>query len=98
MSTETFNWVSACSRLREGKFVARKSWVELDVYIWYMPAAKIPAEWCKEPHLKRLAERNGGFVECLESIRMKTIEGKVMTGWVPSNEDSSAWDWVEVHP
>jgi hypothetical protein len=98
MSTETFNWVAAYMRMREGKFVARQAWVELDAYIWYMPAAKVPTSWCKEPHLKRLAEHNGGFIECLDAIRMKTADGKVMTGWVPDRVDSSAWDWVEVHP
>ncbi len=97
MSTETFNWEEAQRRMREGKFVARQL-TQRNTYLWYMPAAKVPADWCKEPHLKRLAERNGGFIECLEAIRMKTGDNKVMTGWYPDYADSSAEDWVEVHP
>jgi hypothetical protein len=98
MSTETFNWEEAQRRMREGKFVARKAWIELDMYIWYMPEAKVPADWCKEPHLKRLAERNGGFIECLQVIRMKLSGNRVKTGWFAEWDSTSATDWVEVHP
>lgn len=95
---ETFNWAEAYKRIRAGKFVARQAWVELGLYIWYMPEARVPAEWCKEPHLKRLAESNGGFIECLECIRMKLSGNRVKTGWFPELDSVSAEDWVEVHP
>lgn len=64
------------------------------MYLWLLPAANVPAEWCKEPHLKALAEANGGTVECLASIRMKTADGKVLTGWLASQSDMMAEDWV----
>jgi hypothetical protein len=82
--------------LKQGKKVARSGWNGKGMYLWLLPATKVPAEWCKEPHLKSLAEQNGGAVECLASIRMKTADNKILTGWLASQSDMMADDWSEV--
>ena len=79
--------------MQEGKHVARAGWNGKNMYLWLLPAATIPAEWCKEPHLKQLAEDNGGTLECLASIRMKTADNKVLTGWLASQTDMVATDY-----
>ena len=66
------------------------------MYLWLLPAANVKAEWCKEEHLKALAEQNGGEFECLASIRMKTADNKVLTGWLASQTDMLAEDWAVV--
>ena len=66
------------------------------MYLWLLPAANVKAEWCKEEHLKALAEQNGGEFECLASIRMKTADDKVLTGWLASQTDMLAEDWEVV--
>ena len=63
------------------------------MYLWLLPAAKVKAEWCREPHLKAVAESNGGEIECLGSIRMMTADKKVLTGWLASQSDMLAEDW-----
>lgn len=63
------------------------------MYLWMLPEAKVPADWCKEAHLKELAVANGGALDCLPSIRMKTADGKVLTGWLASQTDMFAEDW-----
>lgn len=88
------NFGEAIEALKEGKFVTRKGWNGKGMYLWYMPPAMIKDEWCKEPHLKALAEANGGEVECLGSIRMKTADNKVLTGWLASQTDMMSEDWV----
>lgn len=88
----------ALQAMRDGKFVARAGWNGKGMYLWIMPAATIPADWCKEPHLKKLAETNGGTVECLATIRMKTADNKVLTGWLASQSDMMAEDWVIIEP
>ena len=88
------NFGEAIEALKQGKFVARKGWNGKGMYLWLMPAATIKAEWCKEPHLKALAEANGGEIECMGSVRMKTADNKVVTGWVPSQADMFAEDWM----
>lgn len=86
----------AIEAMKQGKKVARAGWNGKGMYLWLLPAANVKAEWCKEEHLKALAEQNGGEFECLASIRMKTADNKVLTGWLASQSDMLYDDWVIV--
>lgn len=86
----------ALEAIKTGRHVSRQGWNGKGMYLWLLPAATIPAEWCKEAHLKKLAEANGGKMECLDSIRMKTADNKVLTGWLASQTDMLANDWCIV--
>jgi hypothetical protein len=44
--------------------------------------------------LKGLAEDNGGEIEALGSIRMLTSDKKILTGWLASQTDMLAEDWM----
>ena len=88
------NFGEAIEAMKNGKFATRKGWNGKNMYLWYMPPATIKAEWCKEPHLKAIADANGGEVECLSSIRMKTADNKVLTGWLASQTDMMSEDWA----
>jgi hypothetical protein len=90
------NFGQAIEALKAGKKVSRAGWNGKSMYLWLMPAAVVPAEWCKEPHLKQLAEENGGSVEALGTIRMRTADKKVLTGWLASQSDMLAEDWQVV--
>lgn len=87
----------ALEHLKNGKKVRREGWNGKGMYLWLLAAFDVPAEWCKEPHLKLLAEENGGKVSCLASIRMKTADGKVLTGWLASQTDMLSEDWELIH-
>lgn len=86
----------ALKELQDGNKIARTGWNGKGMYLWLLPAATVTAEWCKEPHLKKLAEENGGKIECLPSIRMKTADNKILTGWLASQTDMMATDWEVV--
>lgn len=86
----------AIEALKQGKRVARIGWNGRGMYLWLLPAAAVKAEWCKEPHLKALAEANGGTIEALGSVRMLTADKKVLTGWLASQTDMLSEDWVLV--
>lgn len=88
----------AIGSLKHGKMVARRGWNGKGMYLWLMQPAMVKAEWCKEPHLKALAEKNGGTIEALGSIRMLTADGKILTGWLASQTDILSEDWVLVNP
>jgi hypothetical protein len=92
----TFTFGEAIRKLKNGKRVARLGWNGKGMYLWLMPAATVKAEWCKEPHLHALAEANGGEIEALGSIRMLTADKKILTGWLASQTDVLAEDWIEV--
>jgi hypothetical protein len=87
---------AALGVLESGGKVRRAGWNGKGMYLWLLPAAKVKVEWCKEPHLKKLAEDNGGEIEALASIRMLTADKKVLTGWLASQTDMLATDWEEV--
>ena len=84
----------AVNALKAGKRVARAGWNGKGMYLWLLPAASVKAEWCREPHLKAMAEANGGEIEALGSVRMMTADRKVLTGWLASQTDLLAEDWT----
>ena len=91
------NFGDAIAALKSGNKVAREGWNGKGMYLWLMPAAMVKAEWCKEPHLKALAEANGGEIEALGTIRMFTVNAHgrqaVLTGWLASQTDMLSEDW-----
>lgn len=90
------NFGEAIQAMKDGKKVARKGWNGKGMYLWLMPPAVVKSEWCKEPHLKALAESNGGKIEALGTIRMLTADKKILTGWLASQTDILSEDWVIV--
>ena len=91
-----YTFGEALEALKQGKKVARKGWNGKGMYLCLKPAATIKAEWCKDPILKDIAEANGGEVEALGTICMKTADGKILTGWLASQTDMLLEDWVIV--
>lgn len=92
------NFGQALEALKVGKRVTRAGWNGKGMYLWLMPAATLKAEWCREPHLKAMAEANGGEIEALGTIRIYTVNAHgrraVLTGWLASQSDMLAEDWA----
>lgn len=95
--TRVFDFGTALELMRAGKYVARRGWNGKGMYLWLLPEATIKSEWCKDPHLKSLCDANGGEIKALASIRMLTANKEVLTGWLASQSDMLATDWVEVN-
>jgi hypothetical protein len=64
-----------------------------ECFLFYLPAGNIPVKIMSDPSLIKIAEENGGSLECLPSIRMKTTDNKILTGWLASLTDIVAEDW-----
>lgn len=90
---EGLTFGDAIAALKADKRVRRAGWNGKGMYLWLLPAAMVKAEWCREPHLKAVAEENGGEIEALGSIRMMTADRKVLTGWLASQTDVLSEDW-----
>lgn len=86
----------ALSWLKTGGKVTRKGWNGKGMFLWLKPAATIKSDWCKDPLLKRICDDNGGEAEALGTICMKTADGKILTGWLASQSDMLAEDWITV--
>lgn len=89
--TSELTFGRAIEALKEGKKVRREVWSE-DASLWLKPAAKIKAEWCKDPLLKQLAEKNGGAIDAQGTI-CAHINGIIVSGFTPMQEDMLSVDW-----
>ena len=86
----------AVESLKSGRKVARKGWNGKGMFLWLKPFTMVKSEWCKDPMLKDIADRNGGEIEALGTICMKTADNKILTGWLASQTDILSCDWVLV--
>jgi hypothetical protein len=83
--------------LKMGGRVAREGWNGRGMFLFLLPAGDgIPTSYIKDPHLKKVIEDEvgGDTFDALGSIRMFTADKKVLTGWLASQTDMLAEDWV----
>ena len=87
----------AIEALKQGKKVARKGWNGKGMFLWLKPATEVKKEWCKDPMLIELAEKNGGAIPALGTICMYTHDSTgrnaILTGWLASQSDMLLEDW-----
>ena len=90
----------AIEALKNGKKVARKGWNGKGMFLWLKPGTEIKSEWCQDPELLLIAERNGGTITGLPTICMFTHDSTgrkaVLTGWLASQSDMLLEDWFIV--
>ena len=85
----------AIEAMKRGKKVARKGWNGKGMYLWLLPATEVKKEWCRDPRLlEAIGDRE--TLPCLGAIRMFTATKEVLTGWLASQTDMLAEDWVVV--
>jgi len=89
------NFGQALEALKEGKKVAREGWNGKNMWLALSvghPSLSADKFW--NPHNKAFAESNGGQAEVLPTITMKTADNKILMGWLASQTDMLAEDWV----
>ena len=86
----------AIESLKSGKYVTRKGWEGKGMFLWLKPFSMVKAEWCHDLKLKAIIENNGGQMEAVGTVCMKTDDGKILTGWLPSQVDMLSNDWILV--
>ncbi|MCM1142295.1 MAG: DUF2829 domain-containing protein [Muribaculum sp.] len=94
--SEEMSFGQAIAALKMGRKVSRKGWNGKGMFLWLKPAATVKAEWCKDPLLKSLAEKNGGEIDALGTICMYTAHGAILSGWLASQTDMLSEDWEVV--
>ena len=87
----------ALREVKAGNKIARKGWNGKGMFLWLKPAAEVKKEWCKDPFLAELAEKNGGTIPALGTICMYTHDSTgrnaILTGWLASQSDMLLEDW-----
>lgn len=94
MEKAKLNFGDAISALKNGKKVARRGWNGKGMYLWLKQGTKILADCCKDPILKSICDSEGGDIDGLPTICMKTADNKVLTGWLASQTDMLSEDWI----
>ncbi len=87
----------AIEALKLGKKVARAGWNGKGMWLSYSPGAPaLPYDkfWSKANC--EYAYENGGSAEVLPCITMKTATGEILMGWLASQTDMLADDWLIV--
>lgn len=90
------NFGEAIAALKNHEKVARKGWNGKNMFLWLKMPAKINSEFCKDEVLKGIVDANGGTMEALGTICMKTADNKILTGWLASQTDMLSDDWITV--
>ena len=89
------NFGKAIESLKEGNKVARKGWNGKGMFISMTGGKVLDIEkddiWTKS--IRDVAVSNGGTVELLPYLSMKTADNKVQIGWIASQSDVLAEDW-----
>ena len=87
----------AIEALKIGNKIARKGWNGKGMFLFLLPAGTIPKVAIHDPKLKEILENNGkDTFDALASIRMKTADDKILTGWLASQTDVLSDDWMIV--
>jgi len=88
------NFGQALEALKEGKKASREGWNDKGMFLFLLPAGTIPKKAIHDPKLKEVLDNNGkDHFEALGSIRMKTADDKILTGWLASQTDMLSEDW-----
>lgn len=92
----TMDFGDAIRALKQGKKVARKGWNGKGMWLWLKFGTMVKKEWCHDPALEKIADANGGEIEALGTICMKTADNKILSGWLASQTDMLSDDWLIV--
>jgi len=95
MKSTTFG--DALAALKDGERVAREGWNGKGMFLFLLPASDgIPTKVIHDPTLRAVIESEvgGDTFDAYGSIRMFTADKKILTGWLASQTDMLAEDWV----
>jgi hypothetical protein len=95
---EMVSFSHALEQVKRGRRAARFGWNGKGMWIalsgTQIRPAKVPTDQLWSPHSRAEAERQGGEVEVCPSLIMRTADGKIVMGWLASQTDLLAEDWV----
>ena len=91
---ENLTFGLAIAALKDGRRVCRAGWNGKGMWLFLLRAGTIKLNMIHDPALMLVVIENGGEIEALASIRMKTADNKILTGWLASQSDMLADDWV----
>ena len=93
----TFSFGEAIRNLKAGKKVARKGWNGKGMFLVLEPGSEVPVENIRNTIEKEyFSSTNEETVKICPHIDMKAADGTLVIGWLASQTDMIAGDWVIV--
>ena len=90
-----YSFSEALQALKDGYRVQRSGWNGKNMWIALGSGnVKLPADKFWNPHSKAHALNNGGSATVDSYFIMKTAQDTIQMGWVPSQADMLAEDWI----
>jgi hypothetical protein len=90
---ENLTFSQALEACKDGHRIARAGWNGKGMYVWELPGEVITEDRIEDPIVKRIAQCSGS-VTFDSTLRMKTATGSIQTGWLASQADMFAEDWM----
>lgn len=86
----------AIRALKEGYRVTHAGWNGKAMWLALsnLGSAEVDADRFWSDHNRAYAEENGGTATVLPCITMKTATGEILMGWLASQSDMLAEDWI----
>lgn len=92
-----FDFGQALNLLKEGKRVARLGWNGKGMWLALTGESSIPAKDARSGAVLAKAKHEPGELIVIRAhIDMRTADGSIQCGWLASQTDMLATDWVEV--
>lgn len=92
-----FDFGVALAHLKAGRKVARTGWNGKGMWLALSPGVKgLSASSFWAGANRDYAASNGGAADVLPCITMKTATGEILMGWLASQSDMLAEDWMVV--
>jgi len=92
---ENLTFSQALEACKDGKKIARAGWNGKGMFVWELPAENITEDRIEDPIVKQIAAGKGS-VTFDSTLRMYTATGSIQTGWLASQADMFAKDWMVV--
>lgn len=87
----------ALRHVKAGGRAAREGWNGKDMWIAMTPGnPQLASSQFWSPHAREYAASNGGKARVNPCLLMKTADGAIQMGWLASQTDMLAEDWVFV--
>lgn len=91
-----FDFGTAISFLKEGESVARKGWNGKGMFIYLVNGTSIPKSNLRNEAATQIANSPIETIQINSHIDMKAADGSIVVGWLASQTDMLADDWVLV--
>ena len=91
-----FDFGTAIEAMKKGFKVSRKGWNGKNMYLAIQEGSTITPDKARSGAAKALAEEGKEEIKILPHIDMRSAQGDVVVGWLASQTDMLAEDWILV--